>query len=377
MDEHVHFLSAALAPNDVENLDDLVEFVEPPTHSDSDIEIIESTPRATKPFKSTSAAADEDRAVALALQKQRDREDGLAQERAAETEEKSLWLIERLQHMDASMAEKRQKLAQSKDVPDDGIVFQVVIDADGKTLEGDEDPDNAAQLEPPRLGLEIYSRLHSLDIVKHDFEQALAGGLKLKNGVKEILTSFGINTTEKNLFRGSVATNIQPIFKNGFLIPGVSPGVAVVNGAACGLGIHLSTTPLISLGYIQGANKMFMCRVVIGRSMAQVSQAIPGRLEQNGFESWSGPGMCVSKHVELVVARYVVKFEMNWYLGGGIAAMVGALRMAANPFGILPAGPSLGAPPAARGRKKAAAKPKPPSKRTVKGASTLHRRCRS
>lgn len=163
--------------SDTEDVDDLVEFVEPPTPrkllatgplagpstiantprrikhtpqkkrarspvSDSDIEIIESTPRAAKITKSKH---DEDRAIALALQKEWDEEDALAQKISAETEEKSLRLIARLQEMDQSMADKRRKLAQQKEVPEDGIVFQVVIDADGKTLEGDDDPDNAAQ----------------------------------------------------------------------------------------------------------------------------------------------------------------------------------------------------------------------------------------
>ncbi|KAJ7457364.1 hypothetical protein FB451DRAFT_1274699 [Mycena latifolia] len=361
--------------------------------SDSDIEIIESTPRAAKapkpaeprsePLSSTDDS--EDREVALALQKQWEEEDVLAQKRAAETEEKSLRLIARLQEMDASMAEKRRRLAQSRDVPDDGIVFQVVIDADGKTLEGDEDPDNAAHL----------------DIVKRDFEQALAGGMKLKTvhwfvnaklearfeAAKEVLDSFGIDTTEKNLFHGTAATNIQPILKNGFLIPGVSPGIAMANGAACGVGIYLATTPLTSLGYTQGANKMFMCRVITGRSTGTVSQAVPRPLGRNGFESWSGPGVYVVKYVDLVVPRYVVEFELNqaqYNPFGGIMPMPllpAPLALPANPFvlppnlglppnfllppnpfGALPMVPPPGivAPPApvARGRRKAATKPK-------------------
>ncbi|KAJ7698699.1 hypothetical protein B0H17DRAFT_1050445 [Mycena rosella] len=424
--------------SDTEDLDDLVEFVEPPTvatprkigplagpskivntpqrrtprptpqkkrarspESDSDIEIIE-TPRAAKVSKPlSSSSADEDRALALALQKQWDDEDAFARERAAETEEQSLRLIQRLQKMDESVTEKRRKLAQSRDVPDDGIVFQVVIDADGKTLEGDEDPDNAAHL----------------DIVKRDFEQALADGLKLKTAhwfvnaklearfeaAKETLSSLGIDTTERNLFHGTDATNIQPILRNGFLIPGVSPGVAMVNGAARGIGIYLATTPLTSLGYTRGANKMFMCRVITGRTTPQSSHTIPLPLGQNSFESYENGGICVVKHVELVVPRYVVEFEMNalgnpyggiWGgaalagLGGGaamahLAAMprlmappavmppmpMGALGVAANPYGMLPAVPPLGAgvPRAARSRKQAPAKPKLPSKRAVKG----------
>ncbi|KAJ6525020.1 hypothetical protein DFH09DRAFT_936959 [Mycena vulgaris] len=337
------------------DVDDLIEFVEPPTprktplagpstiantqarraqytgtpqkkrhrSPSSEIEILEATPRAPKISKPLSD--DEDRAVALALQSKWDEEDTLAQKRAAEIEAKSLRLIERLQKMDQNMAEKRQQLAQSKEVPDDGIVYQVVINADGTTLEGDEDPDNAAHL----------------DIVKRDFEQALAGGMKLKNvhwfvnaklearfeAAKEVLNSFGIDTTEKNLFHGTAAANIQPILKaclSGFLIPGVSPGVAMVHGAACGIGIYLATTPLTSLGYTQGASKMFMCRVdFTDTAFCTVSQAIPRPLGQNGFESWSNGGVYVCKYVELVVPRYVSVLArmqvctMN-FAGGGI-----------------------------------------------------------
>lgn len=210
--------------------DDLVEFVEPPTprkptalagpgpstiangqlqrestaskkrprsaSPDSDIEILE-TPKAkihkssdtkTSPVGPSDELEDreEDHAVALALQAKWDEEDALAQRQAAETEEKSLRLIARLQKVDAKMAEKRQWLAQRNNVPDDGIVFKVVIDADGKTLEGDDDPDNAAQ-----LALSFFASVHitsqsefncSLDLVKRDFEAALGGGLRLKTG---------------------------------------------------------------------------------------------------------------------------------------------------------------------------------------------------
>jgi hypothetical protein len=115
---------------------------------DSDIEFVEATPRRAKTHKVTPQQADDDdddHAVALALQKKWEEEDELAQKQAAEIEGKSLRLIARLQEMDAKMAEKRQKLAQSKDVPDDGIVYHVIINAEGKTIEGDDDPDNAAQ----------------------------------------------------------------------------------------------------------------------------------------------------------------------------------------------------------------------------------------
>ncbi|KAJ7934006.1 hypothetical protein B0H13DRAFT_1561611, partial [Mycena leptocephala] len=206
----------------------------------------------------------EDHAVALALQAKWDEEDALAQRRAAETEKKSLRLIARLRKVDAKMAEKLQWLAQRKNVPDDGIVFKVVIDADGKTLEGDDDPDNAAHL----------------DLVKRDFEAALGGGLRLKTvtsfvnaklearfeAAKKVLNSFGIDTTERNLFHGTREPNVDAIIKNGFLIPGVSPGVAMAHGSTCGIGIYLATKALPSSGYTYGGTRMFMCRVITGRS---------------------------------------------------------------------------------------------------------------
>jgi hypothetical protein len=121
---------------------------------DSDIIVV--TPRPVKIHKAgkqpQDGDKDDDHAIALALQKKWEEEDALAQKHAAETEEKSLRLIARLQEMDQKVAEKRQKLAKREDVPDDGIVFRVKIDAEGNTIEGDDDPDNAAQF----VSLEQY-----------------------------------------------------------------------------------------------------------------------------------------------------------------------------------------------------------------------------
>ncbi|KAJ7934926.1 hypothetical protein B0H13DRAFT_1854634 [Mycena leptocephala] len=101
--------------------------------------------------------------------------------------------------------------------------LKVIIDTDGKTLEAPDDPDNATQPAP-------------LDLVKRDFEAALAGGLRLKNGkcgafknrwltlliwwtearfevAKEALNSFAIDTIERNLFHGTAAENIGLILK--------------------------------------------------------------------------------------------------------------------------------------------------------------------
>ncbi|KAJ7754099.1 hypothetical protein B0H16DRAFT_756663 [Mycena metata] len=288
--------------------------------SDSEIEIIQATPKGAKiqksapvPPRDEDADADEDRAVALALQKRWDEEDALAEKRAKEIEDADLSLIARLQEMDQKMAEKRQQLAQSRDVPDDGIVFHVVMDAEGKTIEGDDDPDNAAHLEE----------------VKRDFQQALAC-MKIKTvhwfvnaklearfeAAKATLMALGIDSTERNLFHGTADTNIQPILKSGFLIPGVSPGVQMVNGAACGIGIYLATSPATSLGYTQGASRMFMCRVLAGRSTPiAATHHIPLPLGQDSFESYSLGGVYVVKYVDLVVPRYVSRPRIRTLLG--------------------------------------------------------------
>ncbi|KAJ7715434.1 hypothetical protein B0H14DRAFT_2303262, partial [Mycena olivaceomarginata] len=179
-----------------------------------------------------------------------------------ETEEKSLRLIARVQKIDQNMTEKRLKLRQSKDVPHSGIVFKVVIDAAGKTLEGDEDPDNAAHL----------------DLVKRDFETARAGVCKVKKvtwfvnaklearfeAAKELLNSLGIDTTERNLFHGTAAANIQPILEA--CKSTIERGARVVNGQSEGRGIYLSTESTTSCAYARGATAVFMCRVITGRS---------------------------------------------------------------------------------------------------------------
>ncbi|KAJ6456640.1 hypothetical protein C8R47DRAFT_1165253 [Mycena vitilis] len=268
--------------------------------------VIVETPRAAKVHR---AENDDDHAIALALQKKWEEEDELARKRAAELDDRSLRVIARLKTMDENMAEKRRLLREKKDVPEDGIVFQVAIDSEGNTIEGDDDPDNAAHLE----------------LVKRDFEQALAAGLKLKTvrwfvntklearfeAAKEALISLNIDATEKNLFHGTAETNIQPILQNGFLIPGITPGIGTAHGAACGVGIYLATNPGTSLAYTQGASRMFMCRVIAGRTTAQISHQVPLPLGQDTHESWTNSQVYVVKYPELVVPRYVVEFEAN------------------------------------------------------------------
>ncbi|KAK7039311.1 ADP-ribosylation [Favolaschia claudopus] len=353
---------------------------------DSDIDIVEATP---KPKVPRSVPQDhDDHAMAMALQKKWEDEDAIAQKQAAKIEERSLKLVARLQEMDQKMAEKRRQLAGSQDVPDDGIVFRVVVDADGKTIEGDDDPDNAERLE----------------VVKKDFEQAIAGGLKVKTvqwfvnaklearfeAAKAQLVSLGIDATEMNLFHGTAEANIQPILENGFLIPGVSPGVQMVNGAACGIGIYLATSPSTSLSYTQGASRMFMCRVIPGRTSPKISQAVPAPLGQNGHESWTmNAGVYVVKYADLVVPRYVVEFQNSYNAHayrlpvvappivaplGGLGVIGGMAAGPAVPFNYAqwaamfmaaaPALPAVAAPAPKRTRATAA---KPRATRAVKG----------
>ncbi|KAJ7877754.1 hypothetical protein B0H14DRAFT_3858955, partial [Mycena olivaceomarginata] len=132
---------------------------------------------------------------------------------------------------------------------------------------------------------------------------------------KELLASLGTDNSETSLFHGTATNSIQPILEGGFLIPGVSSGGKMANGKTEGYGIYLAPTASASLGYARGINKMFMCRVITGRISNEISHAKPRPLGQNGHESWYGTGASVGhfyvvKHVELVLPRYVVEFDV-------------------------------------------------------------------
>ncbi|KAJ7693257.1 hypothetical protein B0H14DRAFT_2309307, partial [Mycena olivaceomarginata] len=213
--------------------------------------------------------ASDDYALALALQKQWEEEDGVARTRAAEDEERSQQLIARLQAMDEKMdmkrhnaTHKRRKGAQNKAVSEDGIVFKVVVDADGNTLEGEPDPDNVAHLELVKCvfeepGPDMLGRRLTLVSVTWFVNVKLEARFE---AAKELLASLGIDNSETNLFHGTAAHNFQPILEGGFLIPGVSSGGKMANGKTEGYGIYLASTASASLGYARGINKMFMCR---------------------------------------------------------------------------------------------------------------------
>ncbi|KAJ7927097.1 hypothetical protein B0H13DRAFT_1861636 [Mycena leptocephala] len=300
---------------------------------DSDIEIIDTPPsKRRRSGPDCAGNTPDDYALAFALQKQWEEEDGVARKRAAEDEERSQQLIARLQAMDEKMdkkrrigPQKRRKGGQNNAVPEDGIVFKVVVDADGNTLEGDPDPDNIAQSD--NFPLELVKRV--FEEPGPDMRGVGTQRLKVKTvtwfvnvklearfeAAKELLASLGIDNSETNLFHGTAANNIQPILEGGFLIPGVSSGSKMANGKSEGYGIYLAPTASASLGYARGINKMFMCRVVTGRVSNEISHAKPRPLGQNGHESWYGTGASVGhfyvvKHVELVLPRYVVEFDM-------------------------------------------------------------------
>ncbi|KAJ7912273.1 hypothetical protein B0H13DRAFT_2271689 [Mycena leptocephala] len=222
--------------------------------------------------------------------------------------------------------QKRRKGGQDNAVPEDGIVFKVVVDADGNTLEGDPDPDNSFMLTSGAL---VWNWSNVFEEPGPDMLGVGTQRLKVKTvtwfvnvklearfeAAKELLASLGIDNSETNLFHGTAANNIQPILEGGFLIPGVSSGGKMVNGKTEGYGIYLASTASASLGYARGINKMFMCRVVTGRVSNEISHAKPRPLGQNGYESWYGTGASVGhfyvvKHVELVLPRYVVEFDM-------------------------------------------------------------------
>ncbi|KAJ7439164.1 hypothetical protein B0H11DRAFT_2356419, partial [Mycena galericulata] len=226
----------------------------------------------------------DDHTLALALQKQGEEEDGVARKRAAEDKKRSQQLIARLQAMDEKMdkkrhiaPQKRRKGGQNNAVPEDGIVFKVVVDADGNTLEGDPDPDNVAHLELVKRvfeepGLDMLGRHLTLVSVTWFVNVKLEARFE---AAKELLASLGIDNSETSLFHGTAANNIQPILEGGFLIPGVSSGGKMANGKTEGYGIYLAPTASASLGYARGINKMFMCRVITGRISNEISHAKP------------------------------------------------------------------------------------------------------
>ncbi|KAJ7937630.1 hypothetical protein B0H13DRAFT_2412716, partial [Mycena leptocephala] len=228
----------------------------------------------------------DDYTLALALQKQWEEEDGVVQKRAAEDEERSQQLIARLQAMDEKMDKKRH-IVPKNDARADGIVFKVVVDADGNTLEGDPDPDNVAHLELVKRvfeepGPDMLGRHLTLVSVTWFVNVKLEARFE---AAKELLASLGIDNSETSLFHGTAANSIQPILEGGFLIPGVSSGGKMANGKTEGYGIYLAPTASASLGYARGINKMFMCRVITGRISNESSHAKPRPLGQNGHES--------------------------------------------------------------------------------------------
>ncbi|KAJ7835197.1 hypothetical protein B0H14DRAFT_2514480 [Mycena olivaceomarginata] len=200
----------------------------------------------------------DDHTLALALQKQWEEEDGVARKRAAEDEERSQQLIARLQAMDEKMdkkrhiaPQKRRKGGQNNAVPEDGIMFKVVVDADGNTLEGDPDPDNVALELVKRVfeepGPDMLGRHLTLVSVTWFVNVKLEARFE---AAKELLASLGIDNSERSLFHGTAANSIQPILEGG----------KMANGKTEGYGIYLAPTASASLGNARGINKMFMCR---------------------------------------------------------------------------------------------------------------------
>ncbi|KAJ7918070.1 hypothetical protein B0H13DRAFT_2269276 [Mycena leptocephala] len=253
---------------------------------DSDIEIIDTPPsKRQRSGLDCEEETPDDHTLALALQNQWEE-----------------MLIARLQAMDEKMdkkrhiaPQKRRKGGQNNAVPEDGIVFKVVVDADGNTLKGDPDPDNALPV------IHAYVGSFSLELVKRVFEEPgpdmLGVGtqrprvktvtwfvnVKLEarfEAAKELLASLGIDNSETSLFHGTAANNIQPILE----VSDSSSGGKMANGKTEGYGIYLAPTASASLGD--------------NRS----------NFKQNTSTSISH--FYVVKHVELVPPRYVVEFDM-------------------------------------------------------------------
>ncbi|KAK6168972.1 hypothetical protein SNE40_020113 [Patella caerulea] len=81
-------------------------------------------------------------------------------------------------------------------------------------------------------------------------------------------------------FHGTAEANIQPICENGFKKLGDS-GFKQTHGSKYGNGVYFSEYPTYSMGYIQGATKLLLCQVLLGKSytctaLRSSSQVEPG-----------------------------------------------------------------------------------------------------
>ncbi|KAJ7207131.1 hypothetical protein GGX14DRAFT_456314 [Mycena pura] len=228
----------------------------------------------------------------------------------------------RQQKLDAMLARKLaaqeenelKKVLEGIQMKEEGIVFRVSVDVETKLLD-DGSPaheDDLARFEPWKQKLANFNfkvkKFHW--IVNYELEKNF-------EEAREILRALipGEEPKEMQMFHGTRVQNIDSILSRGFRIGGVG-GHPVLNGTAAGYGIYLAPDPQTSLYYAQGANRMFACRVLPGRSTPdmQYSMSVPQAAVGSGqYESFSGTqgGILVVRHTSLVLPCYMIEYEYN------------------------------------------------------------------
>ncbi|KAI4520785.1 ADP-ribosylation [Schizophyllum commune Loenen D] len=193
----------------------------------------------------------------------------------------------------------------------EGIVFRVVVNADGNLADGSPaHPDDLDRFEPWRQLFEKGStckvkRFHW--IVNYELEKRFE---EARVKLREIM---GCEPEEKQLFHGTSAENIDSILNEGFRIGGVGKH-RITNGSVLGYGIYLAQDGMTSMGYAAGADRMFACRVLLGRvthdhaeSMRRPTQAVgSGR-----YESYNNNNVYVVRHTALVLPCYMIEWDVD------------------------------------------------------------------
>ncbi|KAF8885277.1 hypothetical protein CPB85DRAFT_1337235 [Mucidula mucida] len=207
----------------------------------------------------------------------------------------------------------------------EGIVFKVAIDtetsllADGSSAH----PDDLARFEP--------GRINSRPLVSNDIHWVVNYELEKRfEESRDILRDIcGEEPRELQLFHGTRPENIDSILNSGFRIGGMG-GHAIVNGTLQGYGVYLAADPNLSLGHAPNATRIFACRVLAGRTTGdlQYSQTLPKAEVGSGqFETYSGIGIYVVRHTQLVLPCYMIEFEIQpnpYYAAFGVAAIAPA-----------------------------------------------------
>ncbi|KAL1716561.1 hypothetical protein EV715DRAFT_275002 [Schizophyllum commune] len=191
----------------------------------------------------------------------------------------------------------------------EGIVFRVVVNADGNLEDGSPaHPDDLDRFEPWRQLFEKGSnckvkRFHW--IVNYELERRFE---EARVKLREIM---GCEPEEKQLFHGTSAANIESILNEGFRIGGVGKH-RITNGTALGYGIYLAQDGMTSMGYAAGADRIFACRVLPGRvthDLAESKRRPTQAVGSGQYESYNNNNVYVVRHTALVLPCYMIEWD--------------------------------------------------------------------